>query len=371
MRKSYILFLFLAIFSTRLQAQIEEAIPSSSVNYKVLDDNPKDLNTLWVHVQPITVDAIGMNIVVGSGLEFNYNPIPKWDFRAGFRGNFINTMDLQRNAATHSGGITTQESKREQGQLIITNTFSRFYNVDLGASYAISDKEKKGTTKVVLLESAEQGVSAMPEIIEIDCKVRHIWSARLGLQSMATTVSLQKAMDKQDVSLKGDKGTVLSSSGTTTSNGFKTATNHNEVFSNFFSTGFNVGGSLQLVKNVSIKTEKQGVLSNNSILTVYADVLMAPWTKIEDINTRKVGDGTEETFDASPIKLNQIGGRIGMDMRFNQSAYLSYGIEAGVKPSIQGQGLYLVAKLGIPVFSFGASKHKVATNVGQNQSLTQ
>ena len=113
MRKSYILFLFLAIFSTRLQAQIEEAIPSSSVNYKVLDDNPKDLNTLWVHVQPITVDAIGMNTVVGSGLEFNYNPIPKWDFRAGFRGNFINTMDLQRNAATHSGGITIQEMAYE------------------------------------------------------------------------------------------------------------------------------------------------------------------------------------------------------------------------------------------------------------------
>lgn len=371
MRASYISVLALALISTQVLAQIEEAIPSSSVNYKILEDNPKELNTLWIHVQPITIDAMAMNGVIGSGLEVNYSPIPKWDFRAGFRGNFINNMDLQRNAATKGAGITTQESKREQGSMILTNSFSRFYNVELGASYAIFDQEKKATSKIVLLESAVPNSNSVAEVIEIDCKARHIWSARLGLQSMATTVSLAKAMAKQDISLEGNHGTVLNAAGTSTSNGFKTAGNHNELFSSFSSTGLHVGGALQIVKNVSIKTEKQGVVCNNSIMTVYADFLFAPWTKVDNISARKVGNGGSESFDADPIKLNQLGGRIGLDMRFNQNAYLSYGVEAGVRPSIQGQGMYLVAKLGIPVFSFGVGKQKVATNVGQNQSLTQ
>lgn len=371
MRKIYLpAALFILCFKAAV-AQIDEAIPSTSVNYKVLYDDPKDLNQLWIHVQPITVDAGKMNSVIGSGLELNYLPIPKWDFRLGLRSNFFNNMDLQRVAADQNAGITTQESKREEGRMVLTNSFSRFYNAEIGASYAFKDIERKSTAKVVLLETALPGPGPMPEIIEVDCKARQVWAARLGFQTLTSTVSLESAIDKQDLVLNGNKGTILSKRGTSSSNGFKTLSNRNELFSSFTATGIHAGASFQVIKNMSIKTEKQGVISNNSILTVYADLLYAPMTQLQNITARKVGSGSEETFNTDPIKINPFGARLGVDMRFNQNAYLSYGAEVGYRPSIKGQGAYIVAKLGIPVFSFGTNPAKVANNVGPNQSLTQ
>lgn len=371
MRKIYLSALVCLWCAIGAKAQIEEAIPSSSVNYKVLYDDPKDLNQLWIHVQPVTVDAGQMNSMIGSGLELNYMPIPRLDFRLGLRGNFFDNMDLQRAAAIRNAGITTQESKREEGRMVLTNSFSRFYNAEIGASYTFKDVERKSTAKVILLESAVPGHTAMPEVIEIDCKARHVWAARLGMQYNTSTVSLERAVDQQDVSIKGDKGTLISKGGTSTVNGFKTSGNRNELFSSFMAAGVQAGASFQVIKNMSLKTEKQGVISNNSILTVYADVLFSPITQLDNISARKVGSGATEVFDTNPIKINSLGGRVGVDMRFNQNAFLSYGAEVGYRPSIQGQGMYLVAKLGIPVFSFGSSQPKVANNVGPNQSLTQ
>ena len=371
MRNLFPAFALFILLSPLANAQVDVAFPSQSVNYKIVQDDPKDLNHLWIKVQPLTVDLMQMNAAVGSGLEVTYLPKPGLQIDGGIRGNLINAFDIQRTAAKNNASITTQASKREQNEMVVTNLFSRFFAFEVGAMYAFKDENKDGASKIVLGDNAVPGNTAFPEVIEVNAKSREIWNARLGVSSLTTTVSLQNAIEKQEVTVEGSNGTKLTKEGSTSANGFKTSSNTNEPFSNFSATGFYAGAAFQKIKNISIKTDRQGIVSNNSILTLYADVMFAPWTTLEDMHARMVGQSTEETFNVSPIKINRLGGRIGAEVRYNQASFVAVGAEIGYRPSIQGEGMYAVVKLSIPAFSFGATKSKISTNVGQNQSLTQ
>ncbi len=352
-------------------SQLESSYPSQAVSYKVLQDDPGDLNNLWLHVQPLTVDVMQMNAVVGSGLEVRYLPIPKLELQGGVRGNFINSFDFQRNSALQGASITTQESKREQGKMVITNSFSRFYNVEIGGFYHILDDVKDGSSKIILTDQAVPDKISFPDVIDVNAKSRQILGARLGFSSLGTTVSVKNALKNQNVTLKGDQGTVLSAAGTSSSNGFKTEFNNNSLYSSFHSTGFYIGAGFQRIKNLSIKTDKQGIVSNNSILSVYADLMFNPWTNLASIQAQQVSGTGKEKFDLSPLSLNKFGGRAGFEIRYNQASFVSVGAEIGYRPSIQGQGFYGLFKLSIPTFSFGMGQRKVANNIGKNQSLSK
>jgi len=366
-----IALLFGVLIQLDCKAQISEAFPASTVSYKVVQDDPKDLNHLWIHVQPFTVDAMQMNTAIGSGLEITYLPISKLELHGGIRGNVIDAFDMQRAAATRNASITTQESKREVGKMVLTNSFSRFYAAEVGGTYAINDKIIDGTTKIILADQAITNNTNFTEKIEVNAKIRQIIGARIGFNTMASTVGLQNAINDQNILLKGNQGTEINNGGTKSANGFKTANNANLLYSNFSSTGFYLGGSLQRIKNIAIKTERNGILANNLIMTYYADLLINPWTRLENLEAQNVGKSGSETFDVSPIKLNKIGGRAGFELRYNQASLISIGAEIGYRPSISNEGLYGVIKLSFPAFSFGSTEQKVATNVGKTQSLSQ
>jgi len=352
-------------------SQLESSYPSQAVSYKVLQDDPAELNNLWLHVQPLTVDVMQMNAVVGSGLEARYLPITKLELQGGIRGNFINSFDFQRNSALQGAAITTQESKREEGKMVITNSFSRFYNVEIGGFYHIMDDLKEGSSKVILSDQALPDKISFPDVIDVNAKTRQVLGARLGFSSMGSAVSIKNALKDQNVTLKGDKGTLISKAGTSSSTGFKTEYNSNSLYSTFQSTGFYIGAGFQRIKNLSIKTDKQGIVSNNSILTVYADLMINPWTNLASIQAQQVMGTRKENFDLSPISLNKVGGRAGFEIRYNQASFVSVGAEIGYRPAIQGQGFYGLFKLSIPTFSFGMGQRKVANNIGKNQSLSK
>lgn len=363
-----ILFL---VGANRAFAQLDAAFPSQSVNYKVISDDPKDLNHLWVHVQPLTIDAMQMNMAIGSGIEVTYLPSNRFEIKGGIRGNLINALDFQRFSSSQGAAITWQETKREQSQMVVNNSFSRFYSFEVGGMYIFKDSDRQGASKIILNDNPVPGNTGFSEMIEVDSKIRQVFGARLGISSMASTVSLRNAIDNQNVTLKGDQGTVLSKYGTQTSNGFSTSGNNNQLFSNFTSTGFYLGAAMQRIKNISIKSDRQGILSNNSIFSVYADLMFNPFTNLEDIKTRWTSKPVNETFSTSNISLSKFGGRVGAEVRYNQASFISLGAEIGYRPSIEGEGFYGLIKLSIPTFSFGSTRSKVATNVGKNQSLTQ
>lgn len=351
--------------------QLESAFPSQAVSYKVLQDDPTDLNNLWIHVQPVTIDVSQMNAAVGSGLELTYQVIPKLELKCGFRGNLINAFDLQRNAAMQKANITTQESKREEGQMVITNPFARFSHFETGGFYSFLEKTKEGSSKVVLNAQEVPDKTNFADVIEVNAKTRQILGARLGFQTTRSTVSVQTALENQDVTIRGDKGTQISSAGTQSATGFKTNNNSNSLYTTFSSTGFYLGAGFQRIKNLSLKTDQQGLVNNNSILTVYADLIINPWTNLADIQAQQVARNGSETFDMGGLNVHKVGGRAGFEIRYNQASFVSFGAEIGYRPAIQGQGFYGLFKLGIPTFSFRKGSQKLASNIGKNQSLSK
>lgn len=359
------------LFMNRAFGQVEEAIPSNAVNYKTILDDPKDMDYLWLLVQPFTVDAGAMNLMIGSGMDLIYRPKSEFELSLGFRGNVFNVFDLHRDAARQGTTIQTQLSKREQGALVITQPFTRNYHLEIGGTYFLWDRLADGTAKIHLSDGVQPEKVSHSEPILVDAKRWQRVGVRLGLISEAMTLSLSRAIDRQNLEWKGSEGTVLSQAGTKSANGFSTPTNTNKIYSNFYSTGFFLGGVFSTSKNISLKTDRFGIVAHNSILTFYGDLMFNPFLRIADVQTREVGGSQVETFSGKDIKTNNLGARIGLDLRFNQKMYYALGIETGIRPSIQGQGFYGLLKVSFPAFSLTGKPQRASNNVGKNQSLSQ
>lgn len=351
--------------------QVEEAVPSNAVNYKTIQDDPKDLDYLWLLVQPFTVDAGAMNLMVGSGLDLYYRPKSHVELSLGLRGNVFNAFDLHRDAAQKGATIITQQSKREQSALVLTQSFSRNYHFELGGTYFLWDRVADGAAKIHLSEGNQPEKIINSEPILVDAKRWQRLGIRMGVHTEAMTISLAQAIDRQNLSWKGSAGTILSKAGTKSISGFSTPTNNNEIYTNFYSTGIYLGGAFSTSKNISLKTDRYGIVAQNSILSFYGDLIFNPFIQVADVHTREVGGSNTETFSGKELKTNSLGARVGLDLRFNQKMYYALGLETGIRPSLQGQGFYGLLKVSFPAFSLSGRPTRASNNVGKNQSLSQ
>ena len=81
MQRFYAVIFLTMIGIHNIKAQVSEAFPASTVTYKVVLDDPKDLNNLWIHIQPVTLDIMQMNSVIGLGLDVTYVPDSKLELK--------------------------------------------------------------------------------------------------------------------------------------------------------------------------------------------------------------------------------------------------------------------------------------------------
>ena len=357
---------FFLILSGRSQAQLENSYPSAAVLYKVLVDDPGIQNRLWIHLQPLTADGMAMNAVVGSGLEAHWiSPLKGIELHGGIRGSFFNAMDLQRKAATTSA-VFLQETKYDDPvRNNLNKDFSRFLSWEAGLFYPFLTKKSNGKANIAVPD--QTGVA---ENLELNAKVLHSIGARLGFQAMQTSVSLNQAMEKQNLELTGSLGTRLSPKGSSTGPRFTSPQGKNSLYSSFESGGIYAGIALQRRKNISIKTETMGIISSNSILSFYADLLLNPWTELRPFSITQTSTGQKETFQTDKFNLSKAGFRTGFEVRYNEGIFMSAGGEIGYRPAISGQGFYAALRIGIPVFSIGKQAFtKPSTNVGSDQSI--
>jgi len=358
--------MLLCLFARPLSAQLESSYPSSAVLYKVLVDDPSIQNQLWLHLQPLTADGMTMNAAVGSGLEAHWiSPLKGIEFHGGIRGNFFNAMDLQKRATSTAAVFLQTDKYDDPSRNPLSGKFSRFLAWEAGGFYPIKEFLKNGRANISIPDQ-----SGTIENLELNAKVLRTLGARLGVNSLQTTVSLNKAMEDQNIELTGNKGNRLSSKGATISPNFSTEDGVNSLFSSFSSTGFYAGIGLQRRKNLNIKTETLGIISSNSILSFYADVMVNPWTSLQPLAYTANGTGDKEEFQVDKIKVMKVGFRTGFEIRYNENPFISAGGEIGYRPAIQGQGFYAALRIGIPVFSIGnQSFAKPSTNVGSDQSI--
>ena len=332
MASFYRLFAFLLfIFLPSLLAAQDDRSDKGAVTFEEIYDEPNNINRLFVHLQPLYGEIFATNINAGFGLQADYTIKNKVDLKANFRSTYGSAFfDLNRD----QGKRTSEVDNRQK-------PFTYF---ELGATYHIKDFEKDSKTKIVLYKKSYTGnkwAARVPLNAEVPCKVRQIYGARLGVITWQSTIDVNNIMKKQDMTaaaFESEDNITLQDAAAL--NGDDDLT----IFSNVSTAGLYVGGSMTWIRNAAFSFDKYEGGVDDLILTVYADLLVAPRVKLDDI----VYLGTP--YDITPLNTKKIGFRAGIEGKFNRKLSWAYGGEIGYRPGIDGRMFYALVKISFPVF---------------------
>jgi hypothetical protein len=116
------------------------------------------------------------------------------------------------------------------------------------------------------------------------------------------------------------------------------------VFSNLSTTNIYIGGSAAWFRNVAVSFEKYEEGLDDGLLTLFFDVIFAPGLTLDPVTY------LGQDYSTNAVKTSSFGFRAGIDGKFNRTMSWSYGGEVGIRPSIAGQGFYMMFKIAFPVF---------------------
>lgn len=288
-------------------------------------DDPYDLNKMWIHIYPLVGDAFVTNMNAGFGLQGNYLYKNKLDFRLSGRKAYFKAADISRGIGEKTNDVD--------------NRLGSFTYVEGGATYHLIDKADQGEAKVIIYTkrySEGKWASTIPEFIMVPAKVRKIVGIRAGGLYWHSATNLGEALKKQNLTLQSTDGTALSSTISTSDGG----TRDRRIYTNVASTAVYLGGSIGRIRNVVVKPKKYDIAVHDVIFTGYADLMYAPSITIDDVQQGGL------LYSTAPVKKNPFGFRAGFEGMYNREFSWSYGVELGVRPSIQGRSTYVAVKVG-------------------------
>ena len=321
---SYILLPLLFIFC----AELSFAQKRKSVTYSRTYDQPKDINKLYIKLQPIYGELFSTNSTAGIGLEVEYYLTNKVNFIANIRLPYAKSFDKERD---HALKMDTNEPKIK---------YDNFTQAEFGITYHIKDVIKEKDLKMILINNhqlKERGkLTSVANHILVPAKLRKVFGARLGTYYYKTTLSLSNSLKNQELEL----------SPVSQNKSIPNLNDTTDAFVNFSSTGLYAGLSISWIRNVIVETNKRyGNLADNSILDLYLDFLYSPSLAFGDL----FYEGNE--YSTEEIKTNPLGMRLGLMNKHSHTLSWGYGVEMGYKPGIEGRGFYALLKFSFPVFS--------------------
>ena len=307
----------------------------TAVTYEELYDEPYSVNKLFVGFQPFYGELFATNVNAGFGVEASYYLNEKFDFKAHLRKTYSSSFyDFSRDLARRNSNV---DNKPEV-----------FNYYELGGTYHFKDFESSSKTKMVLYKNSYKGdkwASRVPLHAEVPCKLRKIYGGRLGAIVWNSTTDINRALEKQGLTnddLVTDEGKRLP---LTYPDPFNGKTRDFKVFSNVYSAGLYIGGSLTWIRNVAVSFDKFEEGIDDGIMTLFFDILYSPGLKVDDILWNN------DIYSVSAIKKSPVGFRLGIDGKFNRQMSWGYGGEFGYRPSIQGQGVFAMFKISFPIYS--------------------
>lgn len=338
-------------FSASAVAQ-DDRKDKTPVTYEELYDEPYSIKKLFVGLQPLYGEAFAANVNAGFGLEVTYFLNEKYDFKAAYRRSYTSSFfDFNREQADRNGDTD--------------NSPKGFNYFEIGGTYHVKDFETTSKTKMFLYKKSYAGnkwASRVPLNAEVPCKVRKIYGARLGAIMWSSTIDVNRAMDKQDITLDKFENVKTDGAYANLADAVNDPVNFRDDESNLFTNvnvaGLYVGGSMSWIRNVAVSFDKFESGVDDLILTAYVDILISPSVKLEDVKYTTRNEFNQNvdsgTYSISPVGVSKFGFRAGIDGRFNRTLSWSYGGEVGMRPAIQGTMFYALLKISFPVFGTNA-----------------
>lgn len=313
-------------------AQAADKDDKNAVTYEELYDEPYAVNKLFVGFQPLYAEVSPTNTNAGFGLLAHYYCRDKFNIQGQVRMTYgPQFFDFNRQLATNNSNVD--------------NVPSQFHYFELGGTYHIKDAEATGKTKMTLYKASYKGnkwASRVPLQTEVSAKLRKIYGARLGTIVWNSTVGLNGALAKQNLT----NAALVNASGeglplTHTVNNQPEVFN---VFSNLQAANVYIGGSITRIRNVAVAFDNYEGGLDDGILNLYFDIIYAPMLDLEQV------EYNNQKYSVTALKMNPIGFRLGMDGKFNRSLSWGYGGEVGYRPSIKGRSFYAMFRVSVPMF---------------------
>jgi hypothetical protein len=338
-------FICLAAFVGCTTLFAQERKDKTPVTYEELYDEPSSVNKFFVGFQPLYGELFTANVNGGFGVEAVYYHKDKMDFKAQFRKTYSRKFfDFSRDQAMNNN----------DGD----NRVQVYSYYELGATYHVKDFEQASKTKMFLFKNSYKGnkwSARVPLFAEVPSKVRKIYGVRLGGIAWASTTELNRALTKQGLTLDHLRSTTNSDLAIPSQEHDQSGRLQNvDLFTNISSKTVYLGGSLGWIRNVAVSFDKYEEGVDDLMLTVFADILVAPSVMIDNVvYTQKDNLGNRlstDTYSVSPLKTAPVGFRLGIDGRFNRTFSWAYGGEIGYRPGIQGRQFFALFKISFPMY---------------------
>ena len=298
----------------------QNATEQADINYEPLYDEPYTVNKLFIGFQPFYGELFATNVNAGFGIDAHYFLKQTANFRAHFRKAYASSFfDLNHENAIQNSSV--------QNEPVNFNYF------ELGMTYHVKDFDTESKTKMILYKKSYhtgEWAAKVPVRIEVPCRVRKIFGARIGGIAWQSTIDFSNAL-QQDGKTNLDFG-----------NGdFDESVN---LFSNIRSAGLYAGGSMTWIKNVAVGFDEYEGTVDDGMVTLFADILYSPYLKVDDI----IYQGNN--YVTGILKLNSFGFRVGLDGKFNRKLSWGYGGEVGYRPTVAHLGFFAAIKIAIPMY---------------------
>jgi hypothetical protein len=324
--KFFLITLFFLFGHFLLPAQ--NIIEDDSITYETFYDDPMHINKLYFHIQPVYGELFMTNVNFGYGFEVDYFLKNSFDFNASFRRAYGQKTDFVRDVAEKNSDVLNDPKK--------------FYFAELGLAYHIIDREEASRAKFILYSKTFQygnkWETMVPKYINAPAQLRRIYGVRLGAASYQSTIDVNRIIINQ--------GEISSD-----------ALNGLSAYSSIVNYGFYIGGLMKLIKNVTINFDQiYQQVTNDLFFSTYLDLLVFPFTTVEDIRYVPSAGSPEEILPGDNINTTMIGARAGINGKFNRDFSFGYNVELGYRPGIQGQNFYILGKISFPLLGFMLEK---------------
>jgi hypothetical protein len=306
----------------------------NAVTYQELYDEPYAVNKLFLGFQPLYAELFATNVNAGFGVQAHFYYRDKFDVFANVRMPYSkNFFDYNRDLAARNSDVTINPQM--------------FSYVELGGTYHIKDLESTGKTKMILYKASYKGdkwAARVPFHTEVPAKLRTIYGARAGVATWRSTANLNQVLEKQGLSnanLVNDSDQGLPETIVDPDNGSEKEFN---VFTNMRSTMIYLGGSIGRFRNVAVSFDDYEAAVDDNMVTFFLDIMFAPSINLDPVLYNS------QSYSTKAIKTSALGGRIGVDGKFNRTLSWAYGGEVGYRPGLSGAGFYTMFKIAFPVF---------------------
>ncbi|MGD1841785.1 MAG: hypothetical protein ACFB0B_12940 [Thermonemataceae bacterium] len=294
---------------------------TQALEYEILYDEPDSLNKLFVTFHPLYAELFATNATFGFSGQLHYFYEKKWDAYLNGRKAYATSFDIAQAAGENRSTV----DYRLQNYRFFEGGFTYHYKAETRMGTAKITPSRAGLNPRVVQ-------STVTTNLKVPALVRTIIGIRGGAYAWGSSVNLGTIAEEQGVNIIATTGS-------------DTLRNDDNLFTNFSSEGFFVGGSFTQIRNIFIQPYGYDPVNNDHIFNLYLDILFSPFMRLETIEK----DGTPYNVDV--MAFNNVGARMGVQGMFNRGFGWTYNLELGLRPSLQQRTFYSLLRVGITLGS--------------------